>query len=485
MKAVPRQIAWLMAALCLSGGPASAAMLNFTVTASEAVTVTGSPRLAIDVGGVTRYANYASGSGSSTLTFGYAVQPGDFDANGITLVSPLDLNGGTIVDIAGNSVSRLTFTLPDTAALKVQTYATAFTTSPITSANANAVSFAITKAPTGANFFYTITSSGGSGSVTGFGTISGSSHVVSNVVVSALPAGTLTLSVFLSTGAGGTGAARTATSTPTFSGVLDSLPAAAAAFSVRRLRSAYTGALLRVRRASDNATQDIGATVGGNLNTSALTSFCGSSSCYVTTLYDQSGNGLNAVQATAASQPRLVNAGSIETDGGRPALRYTATGQLLAAPLIPGQSITGAFNVVARVMDTTVQRHAIGDRSSTASAGRVIRVNAGGSWAGQNIGGALVTMAGSAVPQRVVSINSDLALISGTLDGTVSNGGTSGFYALSGAPFWIGGGGPGQSATGDWIGKISEATVFNFTLSTSQRQSLERNQGAYFAIAVP
>ena len=75
-------LAWMLAT------PASSATLNFTVTASEPVTVTGTPRLAIDVGGVTRYATYASGTGTAALTFSYAVQAGDFDANGITLVSP-------------------------------------------------------------------------------------------------------------------------------------------------------------------------------------------------------------------------------------------------------------------------------------------------------------------------------------------------------------------------------------------------------------
>ena len=61
--------------LCLMlASPVSAASLSFTVNTSEPVVVTGTPRLAIDVGGVTRYATYASGTGSSALTFSYAVQ---------------------------------------------------------------------------------------------------------------------------------------------------------------------------------------------------------------------------------------------------------------------------------------------------------------------------------------------------------------------------------------------------------------------------
>jgi hypothetical protein len=472
-------LAWMLAT------PAAAATLNFTVTASEPVNVTGTPRIAIDVGGVTRYASYASGTGTSSLTFSYAVQAGDFDANGITIAAPLDLNGGTLTDLAGNPSGALNFTVPDASTLNVQTYTASFTTSPITNANANSVSFTIAKAPTGAPFTYSITSSGGSGSVTGSGTISSSSHAVSNIDVSALPQGTITLSVTISTAAGGTGSARTSTATPTFTGVLDSLPASAASFSIRRLSSAYTGPLLRVRRASDDAQQDVPATIAGNFDANALASFCGASSCFVSALYDQSGNSRDAVQATAGNQPRIVDAGSTEVEGGRPALRFAAAGPYLAAPAIPGQSVQGTFNVVTRVTDTTVNRHVIGDRLSIGAGGRVIRAASNAIYTGFNVGGAVVTLSGSSVPQRILSIFSDESGMTGTVDGVLRLGNTSSVYQASGVSFWIGGGGPGQSVAGDWIGTVSEVTVFNLTLPTAQRQALERDQGNYFGITVP
>lgn len=192
-------------------GSAFAATLNFTLNTNRPVTVAGAPRLAIDVGGVTRYADYAAGSGTSQLTFSYQVQPRDFDANGIALVPPLDLNGGTLTDSLGNTATNLSFTAPDTSGIKIQTYTTSFVTSPVTGANANAVAITIAKAPQGGNFSYTITSSGGAGSVTGSGTISSASHSVTGVDVSSLLPGTLTLAVTVSTATGGTGAARQAT----------------------------------------------------------------------------------------------------------------------------------------------------------------------------------------------------------------------------------------------------------------------------------
>jgi hypothetical protein len=92
--------------------------LDFTVVFSEAVAVTGTPRLQLTIGSTTRFATYLSGSGTSTLTFRYTVQAGDLDSDGIAVASPIDLNGGTITDVPGND-AVLTFTPPDTTTVLV------------------------------------------------------------------------------------------------------------------------------------------------------------------------------------------------------------------------------------------------------------------------------------------------------------------------------------------------------------------------------
>jgi hypothetical protein len=97
-----------------------------------------------------------------------------------------------------------------------------------------------------------------------------------------------------------------------FVGLLDLYPSAAAAYSLRKLRAAYTGSAIQVRRASDNTTQNIGF-VNNELDTSALTTFCSGTNGFVTTWYDQSGNGRNATQTTAANQPQIVSSGSVLT----------------------------------------------------------------------------------------------------------------------------------------------------------------------------
>jgi hypothetical protein len=92
--------------------------LDFTVVFSEAVAVTGTPRLVLTIGSTTRYATYVSGSGSASLLFRYTVQAGDLDSDGIAVASPIDLNGGTIKDVPGND-AVLSFTPPDTSGVLV------------------------------------------------------------------------------------------------------------------------------------------------------------------------------------------------------------------------------------------------------------------------------------------------------------------------------------------------------------------------------
>ncbi len=97
--------------------------LDFTATFSEAVTVTGTPRIAVtlDTGG-TVYADYVAGSGTNTLIFRDTVAPGQQDLTGITTATAIDLNGGVIKDAAGNAAGGAGLNLigePSTAAINV------------------------------------------------------------------------------------------------------------------------------------------------------------------------------------------------------------------------------------------------------------------------------------------------------------------------------------------------------------------------------
>jgi hypothetical protein len=115
-----------------------------------------------------------------------------------------------------------------------------------------------------------------------------------------------------------------------FTGLLDTYSGAAAAYSLRKLRTAYTGNAIRVRRTSDNTEQNIGF-VNNVLDTASLTSFCSGTNGFVTTWYDQSGNGRDATQTTAANQPQIVSSGSVILENGKPAVQFDGSNDNLDA----------------------------------------------------------------------------------------------------------------------------------------------------------
>lgn len=106
--------------------------------------------------------------------------------------------------------------------------------------------------------------------------------------------------------------------------LLDLYPNASVAYSLRKLRTAYTGNCIRVRRSSDNTEQNIGF-VGNDLDSASLLSFVGGGNGFVTTLYNQLFNGFDAVQNTASKQPRIVTNGVIESENGKPTIFFDGT----------------------------------------------------------------------------------------------------------------------------------------------------------------
>ena len=94
---------------------------TFTVAFSESVTVTGTPRLTLTVGAITKYANYVSQTDSRTALFRYTVASGitEFDTDGISISNTLDLNSGSIADLATNLLTPYTFSAPNTSSILI------------------------------------------------------------------------------------------------------------------------------------------------------------------------------------------------------------------------------------------------------------------------------------------------------------------------------------------------------------------------------
>lgn len=104
--------------------------------------------------------------------------------------------------------------------------------------------------------------------------------------------------------------------------LLDDYPATAA-YSLRKLRTAYSGAAIEVRiDTTGQPSYDIGFDSNGELDTADLLSKAGANDAYVTTWYDQSGNADNATQISAANQPQIVSSGSVNLENSNPTIDF-------------------------------------------------------------------------------------------------------------------------------------------------------------------
>lgn len=95
--------------------------------------------------------------------------------------------------------------------------------------------------------------------------------------------------------------------------------------SSRRLLTSWEGNLIRLLRSSDSEEVDIGADVNGNLDTTALSAFAGSSDFSVVRVYDQSGSGIHFEAAAAANAPKMGTGGVLSTNSGKPAFQFIDT----------------------------------------------------------------------------------------------------------------------------------------------------------------
>lgn len=250
--------------------------------------------------------------------------------------------------------------------------------------------------------------------------------------------------------------------------LLDAYPSAAAAYSLRKLRGAYTGSAIRVRRSSDNTESNIGFTALGNLDTTSLTSFCGSGNGFVTTWYDQSGNGYNATQTTAANQPQIVSSGSVLVDTlSKPQISMGTTCFLNVNTAL---SFTQPFTPIAVAEPIATSGFEFifdtngGNRITTFSSNTQLPAMFAG-----------VTVTGTATHTRAQHLYFSIYNTSNSflfLDGVQRISGNTGLNSLSNITL---------GRTNDSIGKSSEY-IFYSTNQASNRTGIESNINSYYAI---
>jgi len=138
---------------------------------------------------------------------------------------------------------------------------------------------------------------------------------------------------------------------------LDIYTGSSAAFSVRKLSESATFCM-RVRRDSDNTTQDIGFQADGLIDTGSLLTFVGSGTGYVNIWYNQVDNTDNAEVpgGTTIQEPYIVSSGSLRVLNGRPAVFYNGLAGLftLTSKITDASGLWSTY-AVGQVADTTTR----------------------------------------------------------------------------------------------------------------------------------
>ncbi|MFN4811031.1 MAG: arabinofuranosidase catalytic domain-containing protein, partial [Bacteroidota bacterium] len=270
--------------------------------------------------------------------------------------------------------------------------------------------------------------------------------------------------------------------------ILGTTQVAQVAYSVRKLSPGYSGPAIRVRRSSDNTQQDIGFTAGGDLDQAALLTFVGGASGFITTWYDQSGNGRNAIQNTVANQPRIVNAGVVDIQNSRPTLTLNGTSaHLTQSSLLISNPYTA--NLVAaragsnpsyqRVLNLGATGDGFGFMGTLGPNYATFVGNGGGAWNDVNANSP-ATAVGNASNVMTMTVNTGTAGLIPYLNGNAI--GTKNGTAATATGFQIGSPYNGSNFNQLWSGNISEFTIFGSSLSDPDRQTIENNQFCYFFI---
>lgn len=273
------------------------------------------------------------------------------------------------------------------------------------------------------------------------------------------------------------------------SAVLDSLSISpVAAYSLRKLRSAYAGPAVQVYRDSDGTYSDIGFDGSGNLDSSALLAFAGTANGLVAKWYDQSGNANDLLQATIASMPLLVSAGSLITFNARAAIENPGTdARFLRATYAIATASGWSINVVAN-SSVWSGVESIVDQDGYSTNPRIAQYLR---YYGGSISSIIFTSASNFSSPLVGTNPNVLTSVAGSgYLNTYANGvAASPSTAYSGTPntgsYPISVFRSSQSGNAQTLfGTISEIVAFSSALSMLDRQALEHDQGSYYSVTV-
>jgi hypothetical protein len=244
----------------------------------------------------------------------------------------------------------------------------------------------------------------------------------------------------------------------------------AAAYSLRQVVPGYSGFVIQIESAS--LTQDISFNPDGTLDTGSISSFAGSGDAFVRIWYDQSGNNNHMSQSSATFQPKIYSGsqGSIILENGKPALQFDGTDDTLVSSFSSTQPLTSLL-VAKSLTNATATRFILGDSDV-----RLVYTNASSDFLAY-AGGSTPSFGAFNTNQNlfftyVSGSSSRLGFNGGTISST-TNLGSSALGSLS-----IGGG------TAYVNGTYQEVIVYT-TDQISNRTYIENNINSYYGIYTP
>lgn len=229
----------------------------------------------------------------------------------------------------------------------------------------------------------------------------------------------------------------------------------------------------------------------GDLDVDALLAHVGSGSGFVTRLYDQGLNARDFVQSTPGAQPIIVRSGAVVADNTHPSMTFDGSATVMGATIplvVETTALLVATNTPQAAGGSTHKALLAGNGTSFAAAGTQygLSYSADATQFGVSLGngtteqrvagantvdGALQILGFDRAGNTTTVRRNGASIASGTQDRTT--GFTNG-YNLGADP----------STTRYYTGRISEVYLVNNTLSTAQRQRLERGLGIYYGITV-
>jgi hypothetical protein len=258
--------------------------------------------------------------------------------------------------------------------------------------------------------------------------------------------------------------------------LLDDYPGAAAAYSVRKLSSTYSGSAMRVRRTVAPFDEtDIGFDSNGDLDTAAIVSFGGSDPLTVSVWYDQSGSLNDGSQATATAQPFIYDGSAVITENGKPALDFIATRFMQSGNVITDENVSCIGVATAITQAQTVQ--ALVSAQSGINVGyELIYVTPNMSWRCRSSD---LDVAQSQDVQSLIFADYNGASQELAVNGSNSTKSSLQTFSVT-DDLMIGSRNQG-AAQQPWGGTIQEVLIYN-TSQSSNRTGIESNINDYFSI---